>query len=177
MIIRFDSLALGKPIVNSSRKTRFGLKKVCSAVFDWINTSNYIPNFDAILFCSVVFLLGCMVIAYTFVAGRLSQYRPRQVSVPAAANVHIQAVWWQQAPRAWNLQPSAVWSPAVPGVANVKSNPALWQNVPAAFGKPRKDVDIGNVQSPLTGSYGQAEAHALAPAPTGCLRDSAWRAF
>ncbi|HET6375334.1 MAG TPA: hypothetical protein VFF88_04735 [Methylocella sp.] len=146
-------------------------------MFDWINTSNYIPNFDAILFCSVVFLLGCLLIVYMFVAGRMSQYRPRHVDLSAIANmqsnvnwsrdvpanVHVHPVWLQQAPRAWNFAPSPVWSQAVPGVVNVKSSPALLQNVPAAFGKPRQDVCFGNLQTRLTGSFGQADAHPLAP--------------
>lgn len=150
---------------------------MCSAVFDWINTSNYIPNFDAILFCSVVFLLGCLLIVYMFVAGRMSQYRPRHVdlsaivntqskfnwsrAVPAAADVN--PVWLQQTPRARSCARSPVWSQAVLGVVNVPSNPVLWPDVPAAFGKPRQDVYFGNVQPRPTESFGQADAHPLAP--------------
>jgi hypothetical protein len=67
-------------------KLRFGPKTVLSAIYDWLNTCDSIPNFDGVLISTIVFLLGCLLIGFMFLAGSLSRYRHEPSVQPSLAS-------------------------------------------------------------------------------------------
>src|SRR5262249_47821661 len=71
--------------MHDNGKLRFGPIRPFSAIYDWLNTCESIPNFDGVLISVIVFLLGCLLIGCMYIAGSLSTYRQEPAAKPSLA--------------------------------------------------------------------------------------------
>jgi len=71
--------------MHDNGKLRFGPPRLFSAIYDWLNTCESIPNFDGVLISVIIFLLGCLLIGFMYIAGSLSTYRQEPAVQPSIA--------------------------------------------------------------------------------------------